>query len=154
MVNTLRICEKLFRQFKSGGFNVKDKKLQVLLDDDPTQTTLSSIWITHWSKNDQNGPRDMEKWFCYMTMPRLTHENWRKKPWNRLDGTSFRPRYNSLTWWHLSITSSHQWDTCLQSSSSAISKKCENGSTNVLPQNKKSFSGEIFITCLKDGRSL
>jgi hypothetical protein len=37
------------------------------------------------------------------------------------------PRCNPLTWRHLTITSSHQWDTCLQSSTSAISKKLENG---------------------------
>jgi hypothetical protein len=49
-----------------------------------------------------------------------------------------------------SITSSHQWDTCLQSSTSAISKKLENGSTNGLPQTKNSFSGKVFITYLKD----
>ena len=51
------------------------------------------IWIAHWSKNDRNGSRDMAKWFCYTTMLRLTHQDWRKTPWNRLDETSFRPRH-------------------------------------------------------------
>ena len=34
-----------------------------------------SIWIMHWSKSDRNGPKDMAKWFCYTTMPCLTHQN-------------------------------------------------------------------------------
>ena len=46
---SIRTCETLFRQFKSGDFNVKDKcedgELQALLDDDPIQTTLSSTMI-------------------------------------------------------------------------------------------------------------
>jgi hypothetical protein len=112
------------------------------------------IWITHWLKNDRNGPRDIEKWFSYMIMPLLTHQNWRKTPWNCLDGTSFCPRCNPLSWQHLTIASSYQWDTRLQSSTSAILKNCENGSTNVLPQNKNSFSGKVFITYLKDGQSV
>jgi hypothetical protein len=37
---------------------------------------------------------------------------------------------------------------------SAILKKLENVSTNVLPQNKNSFSGEVFITYLKDGQNV
>ena len=90
------------------------------------------IWITHWSKSNRNEPRDMEKWYCYTTMPRLI-------------------------WRHLTITSSHQWDTRLQSSTLAISKNCKNGSTNVLAQNKNSFSGEVFIRWSKyveaDGQS-
>jgi hypothetical protein len=36
----------------------------------------------------------------------------------------------------------------------SISKKFENDSKNVLPQNKNSFSGELFITYLKDGQSV
>jgi hypothetical protein len=47
---------------------------------------------------------------------------------------TFHPRCNPLTWRHLAITSSHQWDRDLQSSTSAISKKFKNGSTNGLPQ--------------------
>jgi len=42
---SIRTCETWFRQFKSGDFNVKDRpqkceneQLQVLLEDDPTQT--------------------------------------------------------------------------------------------------------------------
>ena len=63
---------------------------------------------------------------------------------NHLDGTSFRPRHNSLILRHLTITSLHQLEMRLQSSTSAISKKLENGSMNVLPQKKKK-SGEVFM---------
>jgi hypothetical protein len=89
-----------------------------------------------------------------MTMPLLTHQNWRKDTLKALGWDILRPRHNPLTWQHLTITSLHQWDMLLQSSTSAISRKLENGSTNVLPQNKNSFSGEVFITYLKDGPSV
>ena len=68
------------------------------------------VWITHSLKNDRNEPRHMAKWFCYRAMPCLTHQNLRKTPWNRLDGISFCPCHNPLTWRHLTITSFHQWD--------------------------------------------
>ncbi|KAL6268215.1 hypothetical protein P5V15_001326 [Pogonomyrmex californicus] len=73
---------------------------------------------------------------------------------NRLDGTSFRTRRTPQTWRHLTITSSHQWGTRSQSSTSAISRKLENGSTNGLPQKTSSFSGMVFINYLKDVRNV
>ena len=89
-------------------------------------------------------PEWTKKWFCYTTMPpRLTHQNWRKTPWNRLDGTCFCPRSNPLTWRHLSPLRINGTRAC---ATSAISKKLEIGSTNGLPQKKNSFSGNVFIT--------
>jgi hypothetical protein len=86
MVNTLidRTCEIWFQQFKSGDFNVKDKSaktrnckrywMMTQLKQHYHQHWLT--WIMQWLKKDQNGPRDMTKWFCCTTMPRLTHQNW------------------------------------------------------------------------------
>ena len=159
MVNTLHRLEHVRRGF--DNLDVKDKSaktnyrrywMMIQLKQRYRQQWL--IWIAHWSKNDRNGSRDMTKWFCYTTIPHFTHQNLWKTLWNRLDGTSFLPHRNPLTWWHLTITSLHQWDTRLQSSTTAISKKLENGSTNVLPQNKNRFSGKVFITYLKDGQSV
>jgi hypothetical protein len=113
-----------------------------------------SIWIMHWSKSDRNGPKDMAKWFCYTSVLRLIYQNWWKTPWNCLHGRSFRTYSTPLTWRHLTITSLHQWDTCLQSSTSAFLKELENGSKNCLPQKKKLFFGKVFITYLKDGQSV
>jgi len=112
------------------------------------------LWTLEARKDDRNGPEDMAKWFCYTTMRRLTQQNQWKTPWNRLDGTSFRTRRTPQTWRHLTITSSRQWGTRSQSSTSAISRKLENGSTNGLPQKTSSFSGMVFINYLKDGRNV
>ena len=107
---SIRTCETWFRQFKSDYFNVKDKSAKTgncrrywkmsQLKQHYLQQWL--IWITHWSKNNWNVSKDVEKWFCYTKMPRLTHQNWRKTPWNRLDETSFQPHCNPLTLQHLS----------------------------------------------------
>ena len=85
------------------------------------------------------GQRDMAKWFCYTTMPRLTHQKWRKIPLNRLDGTSFCPICNPLTWWHLS-------PLCIIAEVLQCRRNWKMAQRMFCHKTKNSFSDEVFIT--------
>ena len=71
MVNTLHRLEhvrhgfdNLKWRFQCERQKYKDEELRVLVDNDPTQTTLSSTMINlnhTLIEKDRNGPRDMAK---------------------------------------------------------------------------------------------
>lgn len=93
-----------------------------------------------------------EKWMILLHDNAPSHNA--KAVKDTLKSLGWDTRRTPPTWRHLTITSSHQWGTRSQSSTSAISRKLENGSTNGLPQKTNSFSGMVFMTYLKDGRSV
>ena len=106
------------------------------------------IWIMLWSKIDRNEPRDMAKWFCYTTMSfgeKDLEIAWMGHP--SAPAVFLRP---GAIW----LTCSHQWDTRLQSSTSAISKTLEDGSMNGCRKRKTVFLAR-WSKCVKaDGQSL
>ena len=70
------------------------------------------IWITRWSKNDRNGPRDMTEWFCYTTMPHLTHLKLAEDILKSLGWDILPSPRNPLTWRHLSPLRINRTRTC------------------------------------------
>ena len=88
-------------RFQCERQKCEDEELRALLGDGPTQTTLSSTMINLNHEFFEKRPEWVKR-HGKVILLHDKHQNWRKTPWNRLDGTSFRPRCYPLIWRNLS----------------------------------------------------